>query len=224
MATGEDEFSLFARFDPFFKQALADNTLDSNPLSKSELTFVTKYGSMLYSLFNVTDSITKMLPHYTNTIFGMEINFGTNPEVIGSPMDKIGSFHGVFVPLLDTTNKNYQAFIGNAYQTAGAKALSIDFQNMLYQFMKTGNPSTKEITWPSWQTNHESLVLDASKEKVSISTAKKSYDYEQVLKEMQNDTSVPEERKEQLIKTVLNSRWFSKQLDQTYHNLDPFYK
>lgn len=114
MATGEDKFSLFARFDPFFKQALADNALDSNPLSKSELTFVTKYGSMLYSLFNVTDSITKMLPHYTNTIFGMEINFGTNHEVIGSPMDKIGSFHGVFVPLLDTTNKNYQAFIGNA--------------------------------------------------------------------------------------------------------------
>jgi para-nitrobenzyl esterase len=46
--------------------------------------------------------------------------------------------------------------------------------------------------------------------------------YEDVLKEMEADTSVSKEVKDNLIENVLNGRWFSGGLDKYFGNLNPW--
>lgn len=44
MLTGEQEFSLFSRFDPYFAEAVSDGTIDTDKDISSQYDFVNKYG------------------------------------------------------------------------------------------------------------------------------------------------------------------------------------
>lgn len=96
----------------------------------------------MYSLFNLEESAENMKEQYDAPIYGMEINYGEDAEVVGEAMAKLGSFHGVFVPLLDTDNQKYAALVGDAYTSEGAIELSKRFQSYIYQFIKNGDPNS----------------------------------------------------------------------------------
>lgn len=224
MTTGQTEFSLFGRFDSYFAKNIANQSIDNDANIKAQYDFINKYGGKLYSLFNVTDSANKMKTNYHSPIYGLEFNFGNDAKVVGDKMSIFGSFHGVFVPLLDTDNQNYTALVGNAYQSNGAKQLATTFQDYIYHFILTGNPNGKELVkWTNWQKNQNLLILGASKDKITINQTQKNYTYDDVLEEIDSDQSVDAITKEKLIKQVLNGRWFSYQLDQKNNNLSSFY-
>lgn len=215
MITGDREFSLFGRFDSYFAEYIADGRIDTDPNIKAQYDFINKYGGELYSLFNVQESAETLGTKYQKPIYAMELLFGQNAAVVGEEMAKIGSFHGVFVPLLDQDNHNYDALVKDGYNSVGAKTLSDDFQQTLFSFIQTGNPDFKGIKWQPWnQSDGDILYLDADKENVIATVEKKSYTYEDVLREMEQDTSISSEEKQVLIKQVLNGRWFSERLDQ----------
>ncbi|KXT85663.1 Carboxylesterase, type B [Streptococcus sp. DD11] len=226
MLTGETEFSLFAYYDKYFAQAQAAKTMDQEPAA-SDYAFVNTYGGQFYSLFNVQESAEKMAPSYKAPIYSAEIRFGEDAAVVGSPMSTFGSYHGVFVPLLDRDNQNYQQLVGQAYASKGAQELSQLFQDYLYQFISTGNPNGKNLPrWQEWTAAGEAptLYLDATKEQASAQMGKKDYNYTDVLEQIAADTSISQERKEQLLTQVLNGRWFSYGLDEKYGNLSDFDK
>src|SRR5699024_12368362 len=140
-------------------------------------------------------------------------------------MTIFGSFHGVFVPLLDTNNKNYDGLVGDAYESKGAADLAVVFQDYLYQFINDdiGNNS-QSVEWQEWQADSKEniLFLDADKEKAIVKMGNKEYNYTDELEEMEADTSLSSETKEELVKNVLNGRWFSHELDKEYDNLSYF--
>lgn len=117
MLTGEQEFSLFGMFDPYFAESAINGSINNDEETKNQFNFVNKYGGQLYSLFNVTDSAEKLIENYQSSIYNMEIQFGSNPENIDEPMKNLASFHGVFVLLLDVDNTNSEQFIGNSYES-----------------------------------------------------------------------------------------------------------
>lgn len=225
MLTGEQEFSLFGRFDPYFAQYIEDGSINTDSKISNQYNFVNKYGGQLYSLFNLQESAEKMAANYDAPIYGMEILYGEDASVVGSPMDVLGSFHGVFVPLLDTNSQNYAALVGDAYGTDGAKELSKMFQQYMYEFIKNGNPNGGDLTeWSEWSADSESnlLFLDADQTKASAEMGKKEFNYNDVLAAIEKDTTITEEQKKDLLSKVMNGRWFSLKLDEKYGNVTEF--
>ena len=227
MLTGEQEFSLFGRFDPYFGDAVADGTIDTDKTMTTQYDFINAYGGQLYSLFNLQDSAVKMSGNYEAPIYGMEIMFGENPDFVSEEMAKLGSFHGVFVPLLDTDSQNYAGLVTDSYETEGAQALSTLFQDYLFEFISDGNPNGSELPeWSAWkeEADENILFLDADATTATAKMGKKEFDYASVLAAIKKDTSITEEQKDELLSTVMNGRWFSYELDKTYGNLSDFDK
>lgn len=225
MLTGEQEFSLFSRFDPYFAEAVSDGSIDKDQDISGQYNFVNKYGGQLYSLFNLEDSAIKMTSNYNAPIYGMEILFGENPDYISEEMAKIGSFHGVFVPLLDTDSESYAELVTDSYESQGAKELSVMFQNYIYEFISSGNPNGENLTeWTEWQKDADEniLFLDADDSVAIAKMGKKEFDYASVLAAIENDRSITEEQKADLLSEVMNGRWFSYELDKKYHNLSEY--
>lgn len=225
MLTGEQEFSLFSRFDPYFAKAVSDGSIDTDKDISGQYDFVNKYGGQLYSLFNLEDSAIKMTSNYNAPIYGMEILFGENPDYISEEMAKIGSFHGVFVPLLDTDSESYAELVTDSYESQGAKELSVMFQNYIYEFISSGNPNGENLTeWTEWQKDADEniLFLDADDSVAIAKMGKKEFDYASVLAAIENDRSITEEQKADLLSEVMNGRWFSYELDKKYHNLSEY--
>ncbi|MEJ8306380.1 carboxylesterase family protein [Saccharibacillus sacchari] len=224
MLTGANEFSLFGRFDTYFAKNIADGSIntDANVIAKYD--FINKYGGELYSLFNVQDSAQKMFGSYGADIYGMQIDFGSDAYVAGSAMSPLGAFHGVFVPLLSPDNANYDSVIGSAYDLPGAVDLGKVFRKYISNFVHNGDPNGAGLTeWNTWtpqsSLNGESmLILDANRRKAIAYASSPDFSYDQVLAAMRADRTVSEADKAELIAKVLNGRWFSGKLDQSFGN------
>lgn len=223
MLTGTGEFSLFAKWSPYFQSYFDDNGRIKENIKEFE--FASQYGGKLYDLFNVIDSAEKMAPFYKANIYGMEIKFGENSDIVGDDMALFGAFHGVFVPLFDSDSQNYIEFTGeDAYSSKGAHELSTIFKKYIYNFIRTGTPNSNELVeWRNWsaQNNDEGkslLYMDADKNKAIISMGGKMFTYQDVLNEMDKDHTISQHVKEEIISEVLNGRWFSTELDKKYGN------
>jgi para-nitrobenzyl esterase len=104
--------------------------------------------------------------------------------------------------------------------------LSRKFIKYITNFIWTGNPNSKGLVeWKPWQdakTGPTQLLLNADKDKAIITMSQERVKYEDVLKEMEADTSIPQETKDRLIENVLNGRWFSGKMDRYFGNLNPW--
>lgn len=220
MLTATSEFSFFAASDPYFAAAYGDKTLFTDETKNAEYTFAKKYGSMLYELFNAQESALVMADHYKAPMYLTTIAFGENKDVVGD-MANLGAFHGVFVPLLDSENATYQAMFTEPYALEGAKDLGKQFRSYIANFIKNSDPNGEGlITWDQWSKDAagKTLVLDAEKDKAMISMEDRTIAYDDVIKQMEADTTISKEAKNTIIKQVLNGRWFSAKLDEHYKN------
>lgn len=227
LVSGTNEFSLFGRFDPYFAEAIADDSINTDESIKAQYDFINKYGGELYGLANLDEPASKLSDDANDSVYVMQIEYGTKQEVVPEEMSVFGAFHGVFVPLLDTNNQNYTALIGeDAYSSNGAQALSDGFQKYIYQFMKNGDPNDGELTeWATYTSNEANLlVADATQGDAIFEMRQREYDYDDVLVAIEEDDSISDEEKEELILSVLNGRWFSYTLDKLYNNLSEFYQ
>ncbi|MFC3927942.1 carboxylesterase family protein [Streptococcus caprae] len=223
--TGSSEFSLFSLFSPTFMSAVQDGSIATNETLASQYQFVANYGGQLYDYANVKGANEKLTQQgYTSDIYSTEVIFGHDKAVVGDQMALLGAFHGVFVPLLDTNSQNYASLVGEAYASDGAQALSKTFQDYLYNFIKTGNPNGDGLTtWNPWNDKQEVLQLDAtSAEALATLTTQDDLSPATVIEAIAADTSISDVDKETMIKTVLNGRWFSYELDKAYDNLSEF--
>lgn len=222
MLTGAKEFSLFGRYDKKFA-AIGDNTLMTDQELSKELQFTLKYGSKLYELFNAEESAEKMINKYNAPIYTGDFKWGLDKNVVGDKMAQLaGPYHGVWIPFLTDEVTGFGAMYKDSFNNFGAKDLGVKFTNYISNFLWSGNPNGQEsieCEWQPWSLGNTSqLILDADKNKANITTSKETIKYEEVLKEMEADTTVSKETKDQLIKEVLNGRWFSGELDKHFGN------
>lgn len=219
MLTGANEFSFFALGDPEF----AATDWNNQPHKAIEYDFVFRYGGLLYSAFNVEESVDTMLKaKFSAPIYAGKINYGSDPIITGPAMTRIGSFHGVFIPLLDSS-VNMPMF-GNAFKTEGAQQLAHDLEKHIAAFIRQGKPSNAiDVEWKPWNkttaTNGESLyVFDANTKNSVLYRTDQAYQTKDIIELMDQDYRLSEEDKSKLIHSVLNGRWFSQQLDEHYHS------
>lgn len=224
MSTGAKEFSLFGRYDKKFA-AIDDNTLMTNQELNSELSFTLNYGSKLYELFNAEESAERMINKYDSPIYTCDFKWGLDKNVVGDKMAQLaGPFHGIWIPFLTDEVTGFAAMYKDSFNNPGANDLGSKFTGYISNFLWNGNPNGQnpiECEWKPWtsaKNGTTSLILDADKNKANISMSDERIKYEDVLKQMEADTTVSKEVKDQLIKEVLNGRWFSGELDKHFGN------
>lgn len=228
MLTGSTEFSYYLINDAHFAAAKKDGSLLKNEELLKEFRFANKYGGELYRDFNTELGAKKLAGAYHAPMYTTEIKWGSNPEIVGTEMaEYFGSHHGIFTwfltesPVGSLTYKSYP----NAYANEGAKELAKTFQQYVGNFIQTGNPnkgSHKGLTeWKAWSQKKggaAQLVLDADAHKASAEMNYKHSTTEEILAKVDADTTLSPERKEEIIKEVMNGRWFSQPLDAHYNN------
>ncbi len=213
MLTGETEFSLFSAFDGFFYspavQSLDEKTQN---LAKS---YAIEYGSEMYRIFNAQASAQKMYSMYKDDIYLCQLRYGSNESKTRIPL--MGSFHGVFVPML-TDNHKYGGFAD--FNNVGYQSMASVYDKYLSNFLVSGNPNGENLTsWAKWTpANPVSLVLDADETNAIITLEDTTSSYGKVIGQMEADSSISDDAKKLMIDNVLNGRWFSTTLDEKYGN------
>ncbi|ULT58738.1 carboxylesterase family protein [Neobacillus drentensis] len=217
MLTGTTEFSFFELEDPYFAKSLEDLSLFTDPSKFAEFAFANKYGSKLYKVFNTTESASKMYPNYKAPIYTIEMPFGEGLTATND-MALLGSFHGVFIPLLDSNNKTYLPFFKESYNLQGAQELSRQFKEYLSNFIHQGNPNGENLTkWDKWTPEQPgNFVLTADEKNVIANRFRETISNEDIIKELDKDNTISTEAKKKIISEVLNGRWFSAELDKFY--------
>lgn len=217
LVTGTSEFSLFTAFDKRFAASVGDGSLFKDENLLKEFTYAETYGSQLYRLSNTVESARIMTEHYNSPIYISQISFGDDGTSAPTVAGLLGAFHGVFEPLLQTPS-NYATFIGDDFESAGAKELSKDFKAYLKQFVTTGDPNGDDLPkWAAWTaSNQEVLSMDADLEKAKIEMSSDKETAEDILAKMEADATLSAAIKDELNKTVLNGRWFSSVIDAKY--------
>ncbi|HFH9946470.1 TPA: carboxylesterase family protein [Streptococcus suis] len=214
LITGTSEFSLFTAFDPYFANSVTDGSLFSDADKLKEFIFTETYGSALYRLSNTVDSARKMQGTYNSPIYIGEISYGDNAETAPKTAQLLGAFHGVFEPLLQQPS-NYATFIGEDFNSEGAKQLSQQFKAYLKGFITSGNPEGEKLPqWEEWTADGSQVMkFDASLEKAEIEMGEDSQTAEDIVMDLREDSNLTADKKQILIDNVLNGRWFSQPLD-----------
>ncbi|NQP61463.1 carboxylesterase/lipase family protein [Streptococcus suis] len=214
LITGTSEFSLFTAFDPYFANSVTDGSLFSDADKLKEFIFTESYGSALYHLSNTVDSARKLQGTYKSPIYIGEISYGDNTETAPKTAQLLGAFHGVFEPLLQQPS-NYATFIGEDFNSEGAKQLSQQFKAYLKGFITSSNPEGEKLPqWEEWTADGSQVMkFDASLEKAEIEMGEDSQTTEDIVANLRADSTLSADKKQVLIDNVLNGRWFSQPLD-----------
>lgn len=166
-----------------------------------------------------------MIDKYDAPIYTCDFEWGANKEVVGEKMAELaGAYHGVFIPFLTDEVTGFGAMYKDSFNNPGAKDLGEKFTNYISNFLWSGNPNGQNLVqseWKPWTGANKGatqLKFNADKNKASITMSEDRIKYEDILKEMEADTTVSKEVKDKIIKEVLNGRWFSKGLDEYFQN------
>lgn len=222
MITGSSEFSLFGRFDKMFAP-IDDKTLLGDNDNAKNFSFVYTYGNRLYGLFNAQESAEKMFKSYKAPIYIADIDWGTDPKIYGDRTAKLyGALHGIWIPFLTNEISGASFLVADTLRNDGYKDLGTKFTKYISNFLWNSNPNNKDLVeWEKWTNVNggpSQLSLNADKEKAIITMTTERDSYENILSDIKNDNSISEENKVKMIKSVLNGRWFSKKLDETFKN------
>lgn len=203
MLTGADEFSMFC----------AGSTVYAELGSEEEAahSFASKYGSDLYRIFNTQSSAAQIAGSYTSGMYLVQVDYGN--EASKEQIDAFGSFHGIFAPMMGSTN--YDAIYD--FSEKGYADMTDKFFAYLKNFLTSGKPGkADDVEWSAWTAEgHETLVLDAANSKAVVEVKDVFKTPDQVIEEMNADTTVSEDARKRVETEVMNGRWFSTKLDET---------
>lgn len=169
--------------------------------------FSMKYGNEMYRIFNGQESANTMYNHYDAPIYVCQYDYD-----IGGPGR---AYHGVFMSMMDS-----KASVMVDTSTVGFKEMSEKFNTYLTNFLATGNPNGDNTAakWTAWDPDTQlSMVFDADQTAGTAELKNVSKTYQDIIGEMETDTTISQEIKMGLIHTVLNGRWFSAVQDEHFN-------
>lgn len=217
MLTGATEFSFFCLFDAFFESdAVADLSEDEIDAAKR---FANVYGSDMYRIFNAQCSAEAMADSYDSDIYVCQVDYGRPGSAMAADLEPYGAFHGIFVPMLSSTN-NYEETMEGAFDKAGYQDMAEQFNAYLRAFLASpeGRPAaTGQREWLPWTPDNKvSLVLDGTENAAVSEVRDVSSSYDEIIGAMRADDTVSDEVKTLVERNVTNGRWFSAAQDAAF--------
>ena len=208
MLTGSSEFTFFGCTDPYFDTLKDDE-------KNNAITFTDKYGSDFYRIFNTQLSAEKMDKNYASDMYIAQINYGGSDSA--SKINLFGAFHGIFVPMLSGTHGYSSVY--DFESAAGYQDMAGKFNAYLKNFINTGNPNGEndEMEWKSWTDEEKNtMVFDADDTKATLELKDVYKTNEEIISDIDSDSTVSDEVKTYIIKNIMNGRWFSADLDEHF--------
>lgn len=219
LLTGSTEFSAFALYDGWFASEAAQNYTAAERSAAKQ--FASRYGSAFYRRFNAEASAETVAPRSGAPVYCCQVEYGSDSS--RTPLPPLGSFHGIFVPMLSREN-SFHAYAD--FTAAGYQAMAKQFNSYLENFLACGDPNgrlddsaSSLPLWPAWTPDaRQTLVLDADASTAYPAVKDVSVSDAALLAAMDADTTLPADLKTAVIRNVLNGRWFSDPIDQHYGN------
>ncbi len=219
LLTGSTEFSAFALYDGWFASEAAQNYPAAERNAAKQ--FASRYGSAFYRRLNAEASAETVAPRSGAPVYCCQVEYGSDHS--RTPLPPLGSFHGIFVPMLSREN-SFNAYAD--FTAAGYQAMAKQFNTCLENFLACGDPNggpdgsaSSLPLWPAWDPDtRQTLVLDADASTAYPEVKDVSVSDAALLAQMDADTTLPADLKTAVIRNVLNGRWFSDPIDQHYGN------
>ena len=216
LLTGSTEFSATAFSDSWFTSDAAQNYTTAELTAAKQ--FASRYGSEFYRRFNAEASAETIAPQSDAPVYLCQVEYGSDNS--RTPLPPLGSFHGIFLPMLSSENP-YRFYAD--FTAAGYQAMAKQFNAYLKNFLACGDPNGRQRSslpdWPAWTpTARQTLVLDADATAAYPEVKDTSTTDSAILAAMDADTSLSPSLKSAVIQNVLNGRWFSGPVDEYYHN------
>lgn len=219
LLTGSTEFSACALYDGWFASEAAQNYTAAERSAAKR--FASRYGSAFYRRFNAEASAETVAPRSGAPVYCCQVEYGSDNS--RTPLPPLGSFHGIFVPMLSREN-SFNAYAD--FTAAGYQAMAKQFNTYLKNFLACGDPNGRPgdsasslPLWPAWTPDaRQTLVLDADASTAYPAVKDVSVSDAALLAAMDADTTLPADLKTAVICNVLNGRWFSGPIDQHYGN------
>ena len=207
MLTGTTEFS---RYNSGGYLNSEEYTALDEETKAAAAEFSKRYGSDMYRIFNAQCSAETMFEHYDSDIYLCQVNYDKTT---------MGSFHGIFIPMLTSDIQGFASF--GDFNAVGYTGMAKKFNAYLRSFLHTGNPNGEgtDTLWSAWSDqNKQSMIFDGDDNGGIAEMRDVSSSYSEIIGAMEKDSSVSEEIKAELIRTVLNGRWFSEAQDKHFNN------
>ena len=185
-------------------------TAGAGLLTAEAADFSNRYGSDMYRIFNAQCSAEKMYASYGEKIYICQVDYDETT---------LGSFHGIFLPMLTSVIGGFASF--GDFGTAGYSGMAAKFDRYLASFLHTGNPNGQDTGagWTCWTpADRRSMIFDGDENGGIAEMRDVSSSYAAIIRAMKADTSISEDVKMQLIRTVMNGRWFSAEMDRYFRN------
>lgn len=215
LLTGSTEFSACALYDGWFASEAAQNYTAAERSAAKR--FASRHGSAFYRRFNAEASAETVAPRSGAPVYCCQVEYGSDNS--RTPLPPLGSFHGIFVPMLSREN-SFNAYAD--FTAAGYQAMAKQFNTYLENFLACGDPNGRPDgsasslpLWPAWTPGtRQTLVLDADASTAYPAVKDVSVSDTALLAAMDADMTLPADLKTAVIRNVLNGRWFSGPIDQ----------
>ena len=210
MLAGVNEFGFFGmtgagKAGP--DSILNDSTLDAEEKAAATA-FAQKYGGDMYRIFNGQVSADTMYPYYGDTpIYVAQFNYG------GADSGHCSWFKFC----MNTSNA------ATSFTTEGGWQVYRMFNSYVKNFLhsENGDPNGEGLTkWTSWDSGTKlSMVFDGNEAMTAATAEMKnvSTTYAEIIKAMEEDTTISEAIKKQIIDTCISGRWFSEAQDDHFN-------
>ncbi len=217
LLTGSTEFSANAFSDGWFTSDAAQSYTTAELSAAKQ--FASRYGSAFYRRFNAEASAETIAPQSDAPVYLCQVEYGSDNS--RTPLPPLGSFHGIFLPMLSSEN-GFRLYAD--FTAAGYQAMAKQFNTYLKNFLACGDPNGRQRSslpdWPAWTpTARHTLVLDADATAAYPEVKDTSTTDSAILAAMDADTTLSPTLKSAVIQNVLNGRWFSAPIDEHYHNV-----
>lgn len=216
LLTGSTEFSATAFSDSWFVSDAAQSYTTAELTAAKQ--FASRYGSEFYRRFNAEASAETIAPQSDVPVYLCQVEYGSDNS--RTPLPPLGSFHGIFLPMLSSEN-GFRLYAD--FSAAGYQAMAKQFNSYLKNFLACGNPNGRQRSslpdWPAWTlTARQTLVLDADASTAYPEVKDTSTTDSAILAAMDADATISPTLKSAVIQNVLNGRWFSEPIDEHYQN------
>ena len=206
LLTGTTEFS-FARWAPFFSSEMAQD-LSAEELEAAKQ-FAVRYGSALYRIFNAQSPASLLAGRTGAPVYLAQADYGAPGS--GTEIPLLGSFHGVFLPMLSTSNA-YTAWAD--FSGAGFVEMAGQFRAYLKNFLVRGDPNGKKLLsgkakWQPWSENAPLVLsLDAAADSALVRCQEVHISAAEVRTALDADGTLSPALKQSVIENVLQGRFF----------------
>ena len=161
---------------------------------------------------------------YESPIYTCIIRWGDDPAVVGEEYATIyGSYHCMTTPLMTHVLTNASSSYPELYASPSCQAVSSMLNTYYKNFLWSGNPNGGELPqWDAWTSldGTTQLIVDANDDGAWAEMSTDHISYAEIIERMEADHSIPDDQKTEMIRTVLNGRWFSGEMDAYYGNED----